>query len=115
MSRFCIVIVNKWCFADCTDPAAVERGKAVFERECSDCHAGEWTTDRERHEFATTLAKVDTPSLIGVAHSAPYYHDGSAIDLRALLDDRGNIHDMVDTSALGVEQRADLIAYLESL
>jgi DNA-binding beta-propeller fold protein YncE/mono/diheme cytochrome c family protein len=97
------------------DAAAVDRGKAVFERECSDCHAGERSTDREQHEFATSLAKVDTPSLIGVAHSAPYYHDGSAIDLATLLDDRGSIHDMVDTSALSGEQRADLIAYLESL
>lgn len=97
------------------DAAARERGKAVFEAECSVCHAGERTTDREQHEFQTSLAQVDTPSLIGLAHSAPYYHDGSAIDLPALLDDHGSIHDMVDTSGLSDEQRRDLITFLESL
>lgn len=97
------------------DPAAQARGKQVFEAECSVCHAGARTTDREQHEFAIALAKVDTPSLIGLAQSAPYYHDGSAVDLDALLDDRGNVHDMIDSSSLSPDQRRDLIAYLESL
>jgi hypothetical protein len=97
------------------DGEALARGRALFERECAVCHAGENTTDRERHEFATTLRKVDTPSLTGLAHTAPYYHDGSAIDLATLLDDRGSIHDMVDTSALTADERRDLITFLESL
>jgi cytochrome c553 len=97
------------------DPEALARGRALFERECAVCHAGEQTTDRERHEFATSLRKVDTPSLTGLAHTAPYYHDGSAIDLATLLDDRGSIHDMVDTSALTADERRDLITFLESL
>jgi cytochrome c553 len=97
------------------DPEALTRGRALFERECAVCHAGEKSTDRERHEFATTLRKVDTPSLIGLAHTAPYYHDGSAIDLATLLDDRGSIHDMVDTSALTADERRDLTTFLESL
>ncbi len=97
------------------DAEALARGRALFERECAVCHAGEKTTDRERHEFQTTLRKVDTPSLIGLAHTAPYYHDGSAIDLATLLDDRGSIHDMVDTSALTADERRDLITFLESL
>lgn len=96
-------------------PEALARGRALFERECAVCHAGEQTTDRERHEFVTSLRAVDTPSLVGLAHTAPYYHDGSAIDLATLLDDRGSIHDMVDTSALTAEERRDLIAFLESL
>jgi hypothetical protein len=98
-----------------TDADGLARGRALFERECATCHAGEKTTDRGRHEFATTLRKVDTPSLIGLAHTAPYYHDGSAIDLAALLDDRGSIHDMIDTSALTADERRDLITFLESL
>jgi cytochrome c553 len=97
------------------DPEALTRGRALFERECTVCHSGEKSTDRERHEFVTTLRKVDTPSLIGLAHTAPYYHDGSAIDLATLLDDRGSIHDMVDTSALTADERRDLITFLESL
>lgn len=97
------------------DPEAVARGQSVFADECAHCHEGAASTDRERHEFETRLRKVDTPSLIGLAHSAPYYHDGSAIDLAALLDDRGSIHDMIDSSDMSAEQRRDLIAYLRTL
>jgi hypothetical protein len=97
------------------DAEALARGRTIFEDQCSACHEGERSTDRERHEFVTTLRKVDTPSLIGLAHSAPYYHDGSAIDLATLLDDRGSIHDMIDSSGLSTEQRRDLTVYLLSL
>jgi hypothetical protein len=97
------------------DPAALARGREIFERDCSACHAGERTTDRQQYELTTTLAEVDTPSLNGLAHSAPYYHDGSAIDLETLLDDRGSVHDMIDSSSLSIEQRKDLIVYLRSL
>lgn len=96
------------------DEGALARGRAVFDDLCSACHEGERSTDRDRHELATTLRRVDTPSLIGLAHSAPYYHDGSAIDLATLLDDRGSIHDMIDSSGLSVEQRRDLTVYLLS-
>ncbi len=97
------------------DAEAVARGKAVFEQECSGCHAGEHTTDQTQHALTTPLGTVDTPSLRGLAHTAPYYHDGSATDLRTLLDDRATIHDMTDTSGLSEAQRSDLVAYLESL
>jgi cytochrome c553 len=97
------------------DLAALARGQEIFERECSACHAGERTTDGEQYELTTTLAEVDTPSLIGLAHSAPYYHDGSAIDLETLLDDRGSVHDMIDSSSMSREQQKDLIVYLRSL
>jgi mono/diheme cytochrome c family protein len=98
-----------------TDAQALERGRVVFERECVACHADEHATDRSQHALTTTLPVVDTPSLHGLAHTAPYYHDGSAIDLATLLDDRGSIHDMTDTSKLSPDERADLIVYLESL
>jgi YVTN family beta-propeller protein len=97
------------------DAEAVARGRTVFDAECAVCHSGAATTDNVQHPLATSLPAVDTPSLIGVAHSAPYFHDGSAIDLAALIDDRGSVHDMVDTSALSPAQREDLVHYLESL
>jgi mono/diheme cytochrome c family protein len=97
------------------DAEAVTRGKAVFEQECSGCHAGDRSTDQNQHALTTSLKVVDTPSLMGLAHTAPYYHDGSATDLRTLLDDRATIHDMTDTSGLSDAQRKDLVAYLESL
>ncbi|MEM7151872.1 MAG: hypothetical protein AAF799_03475 [Myxococcota bacterium] len=53
--------------------------------------------------------------MVGLAHSAPYYHDGSAGDLRTLLTDRGTIHDMADLDSLTEVQIADLSAYLRTL
>jgi cytochrome c peroxidase len=61
------------------------------------------------------MDNVDTPSLIGLAASAPYYHDGSAATLEALLADRGLVHGMADASELSDAQIADLVAYLETL
>ena len=98
------------------DSQAIERGHTVFtEAACDACHEGALSTDRSQHRLDTTLAQVDTPSLIGLAHSRPYFHDGSAPDLRTLLTDRGTVHDMADTSALSDGQLRDLVAYLESL
>lgn len=97
---------------------AIARGREVFESPeaaCDACHEGSRLTDAQQHTFATALAQVDTPSLLGLAHSAPYYHDGSAVSLDALLANRTTIHDMADTSKLSPEQLADLGAYLESL
>jgi DNA-binding beta-propeller fold protein YncE/mono/diheme cytochrome c family protein len=100
------------------DPAAVARGKALFESSrtgCADCHYGPLLTDRKRHALAPDLGDVDTPSLIGLAHSAPYYHDGSASTLGALLRGNGTIHGMGRTSRLRDAEIDDLVAYLEAL
>ena len=97
---------------------AVARGQALFESEesgCAACHDGPQLTDNGQYELETNLGKVDTPSLIGLAHTAPYYHDGSAHSLRALLTDRGSVHDMGETTHLDDAQIDDMIAYLESL
>ena len=71
----------------------VARGKKLFdsaELGCRSCHDGKQYTDQDKHKFtAATLPEADTPSLIGLAASAPYYHDGSAATLEALLRDRG--------------------------
>lgn len=98
------------------DAEAVARGREVFEAEaCDGCHAGPKLTDKAQHSLDTTLAQVDTPSLLGLSQSRPYYHDGSAKDLWTLLTDRANIHEMADTSKLSDAQLRDLEAYLESL
>jgi mono/diheme cytochrome c family protein len=98
------------------DPDAVARGRKVFDAEaCSACHVGPKLADGDQHPLDTTMAQVDTPSLLGLSHSRPYYHDGSADDLWTLLTDRGTIHKMADTSKLSDAQLRDLDAYLESL
>jgi DNA-binding beta-propeller fold protein YncE len=100
------------------DAEAVARGKELFESDatgCGDCHYGALLTDKKRHEIASDLPAVDTPSLIGLANSAPYYHDGSAATLGALLRGKGNIHGMGRTSKLTEGQIGDLVAYMETL
>ncbi|HTJ44344.1 MAG TPA: c-type cytochrome [Kofleriaceae bacterium] len=100
------------------DVAQAARGQKLFDSElgCNTCHDGAKLTDRQKHDVGNDQIKeVDTPSLIGVASSAPYYHDGSAATLQALLRDNGNIHGMADTSKLSDSQISDLVAYLETL
>jgi len=99
------------------DPAAVARGKAVFETVgCSNCHAGPAYTDQALHKLAKSQATMDTPSLLGLAASAPYFHDGSAATLDAVLRDRGAVHGMSEPArTLSAAEAADLIAFLESL
>jgi DNA-binding beta-propeller fold protein YncE len=100
------------------DKDMVARGKQLFdsaELGCASCHDGSAYTDREKHKLGSpTLPEADTPSLIGLAASAPYYHDGSAVTLEALLRDRGAVHGMAETAKLSDAQVKDLTAYLET-
>ncbi|HUS27370.1 MAG TPA: hypothetical protein VMZ53_02645 [Kofleriaceae bacterium] len=100
-----------------TDAKAVARGKAIFENTagCATCHSGPSFTDGELHEFQSSLPSVDTPSLIGLAASAPYYHDGSAPDLYQLLHGRGTVGMSAELAKLSETQLADLQAFLETL
>jgi len=100
------------------DKVAVARGKTLFESAelgCTSCHDGAAYTDRERHRFGGKA--IDTPSLVGLAASAPYFHDGSAPTLDTLLRDHGTVHGMAGdaTGKLSDAQIADLKAYLETL
>jgi mono/diheme cytochrome c family protein len=97
------------------DAVAAARGKAVFAGAgCTGCHAGPKMTLATQHKFESNLPEVDTPSLLGLAWSAPYYHDGSAPTLRAVLLDNGKVHGMLETHLEG-RQIDDLVAYLETL
>ena len=100
------------------DPEAVARGRELFANDalaCDTCHAGTKYTDGQQYPLYGRMDANDTPSLVGLAHTAPYYHDGSAEDLRALLTDKGNVHDMADLSSLSERDVADLSAYLRTL
>jgi Cytochrome c len=100
------------------DATAVVRGKKLFdsaEMGCRSCHDGAAYTDQSRHKLAGDLAESDTPSLLGLAASAPYFHDGSAATLEALLRDRGAVHGMAETSRMSDKDLVDLIAFLETL
>jgi DNA-binding beta-propeller fold protein YncE len=98
------------------DTTQVARGRKLFDAEgCRSCHDGPAYTDRERHKLMGTLKQSDTPSLLGLAASAPYFHDGSAATLEALLHDRGAVHGMADTARMSEAQVADLTAFLDTL
>lgn len=98
--------------------SAVARGKKLFaskEVGCATCHSGKLRTDRKHYELANDLSRVDTPALVGLTSSAPYYHDGSATTLRDLLLENGTIHGMGNVSKLSDKNVNDLVAYLETL
>jgi cytochrome c peroxidase len=99
-----------------SDPSAVARGRALFDSAsvgCASCHSGPRFTSSATVDVGTGRA-FQVPPLVGVRTRAPYLHDGCA----ATLADRfsacgGSRHG--NTAALGAEQIADLVAYLESL
>ncbi|MEM7153587.1 MAG: c-type cytochrome [Myxococcota bacterium] len=100
------------------DPMAVARGKELFESDvtgCASCHYGPLFTDQQQYDLDTNLSDVDTPSLVGLATSAPYYHDGSARTLEALLRGNASIHGMGQIATLTDPQIDDLVQYLETL
>src|SRR5262249_2876139 len=71
---------------------AAARGKSLFAGAgCTGCHGGPKLTLGTRHKLESNLPEVDTPSLLGLAWSAPYFHDGSAPTLRAVLLDNGKV------------------------
>lgn len=96
---------------------AVARGKKLFssaELGCATCHSGKSFTDGQQYGLSEEI-ESDTPSLLGVAHTAPYYHDGSAATLEALLRETGTIHGMGKVDQLTDNDVNDLVAYLETL
>jgi hypothetical protein len=93
---------------------AATRGKLAFDKAgCATCHDGPRLTDRLLHGgLDTEPRRVDTPSLIGLSASAPYFHNGDAPTLRdAVLNKIG----MGDASSLSPAEIDDLVAYLGTL
>jgi YVTN family beta-propeller protein len=104
--------------------AAAQRGQAIFNRPslgCITCHPSPLYTDLRKHNVGTSTAdekigpSFDTPTLRGLYSSAPYFHDGSALTLRAALTraTTGNEHNV--TGALTEAELQDLIAFLLAL
>jgi mono/diheme cytochrome c family protein len=115
------------------DRLAARRGRAVFQGKarCATCHAGETYTDvlegDDRsvpllHEAAETgmepvyasrsaTGRYRTTPLRGLWQHPPYFHDGSAADLPAVVE-HYNRHFGLRLTA---RQKADLVEYLKSL
>ena len=109
------------------DQAAAARGKAVFEGvgRCADCHLpGQQFTDVNNgrlHQPAetgmdpayaarTATKRYRTTPLRGLWQHPPYFHDGSATTLEAVVAH----YDRVLSLGLTPQQAADLAAYLRT-
>ena len=101
--------------------AQIASGRAIFERAdvgCVHCHSGEHFTNN-RNENVGTGAAFQVPPLLGVSARTPLMHDGCAATLADRLDpaksscNGGESHG--HTAHLSASDRADLIAYLETL
>lgn len=111
--------------------AAAERGAATFDQlGCASCHAGPRFTDsgsgaslvlRDVGTLRTTsgarlggaLAGIDTPTLLGLWHSEPYLHDGTAATLGDVFDAVGGV--VLPTETGTVSAGATLINQFTSI
>jgi mono/diheme cytochrome c family protein len=106
------------------DQAAAQRGRAVFDGagRCASCHQGDRRTQEALHAPAdtgsdgayaarTATKRYRTTPLRGLWQHPPYFHDGSAPTLAAVVDHY--------ETALGLRltpaQKADLVEYLKSI
>ncbi|OYV00289.1 MAG: hypothetical protein CFE45_09705 [Burkholderiales bacterium PBB5] len=111
------------------DVAAAARGKLLFEGagRCASCHSGTTFTDANLrlHPASDSMAEPESPSyasrsatkqyrtspLKGVWQHAPYFHDGSAATLEAVVQ----TYNTRQSLGLTHQQMADLAQYLKSL
>ena len=115
------------------DRDAAQRGKQIFRGagQCSTCHRGSTFTDvlpgprpgtpflhapaevgmDPRYAQRTATGMYRTTPLRALWQHAPYFHDGSARDLLAVV----NHYDGLFTLRLTAAQKADLVEYLKSL
>jgi cytochrome c5 len=114
------------------DPAAAARGKVVFEgaARCSSCHSGPTLTDANGrlHRPSEVVSEPEpkgapsyasrsatkqyrTAPLAGLWQHPPYFHNGSAPTLEAVVQ----TYDTRKSLGLTNTQKADLVQYLKSL
>lgn len=114
------------------DQAAADRGKMVFEGagKCSTCHNGPQFTDANSklHDPSEVVSEPEpngapsyaarsatkmyrTAPLKGVFQHAPYFHNGMAATLDAVVE----TYDSKKSLGLTSDQKADLVQYLKSL
>ncbi len=104
-----------------------KKGKEIFasaQTQCTKCHdPATELTDRVAYPLSKLApppgfedeedTRFKTPSLLFVGGTPPYFHDGHATTLSALVDT--NRDRMGKTSHLTAAERAALVAYLETL
>lgn len=107
---------------DGTLTASALDGRRVFkDMNCATCHSGATKQDNLLHKSAMTNSKdhkdeafikgVDTPSLIGIWATAPYFHDGRAAMLADVFNEG---HGLPAGTTLSVQDAQNLANYLRS-
>lgn len=105
---------------------SAQRGRQLFlsaEVGCAKCHSGSYATDLKMHDVGTGRSdptelmgtKYDTPTLLGIYRSAPYFHDGTAKTLKEVLTIFNQDDQHGKTSHLNDQQIEDLVEYLKAL
>ncbi len=113
--------------------AAALRGQKLFhstETGCASCHNGPFYTDSRPDQQPFRLHNVgtgdddptelmgpayDTPTLLGVYRTAPYFHDGRAKTLEEVLTTANPQDRHGKTSQLTAAEVADLVEFLKAL
>jgi mono/diheme cytochrome c family protein len=107
------------------DAAAATRGKVVFDASCASCHVGGNGTDNnsgvlhaasetgmdDKYAARTANKQYRTTPLRALWQHPPYFHDGSAATLAAVVTHYNRVRSLNLTST----QRGDLVEYLKSL
>jgi len=105
--------------------AAAQRGGAVFAQSCASCHVGNSNTDNNTgvlhaasetgmdsaYASRTASKGYRTTPLRGLWQHPPYFHDGSAATLNAVVEHYNRVRNL----GLSTQQKADLVQFLRSL
>lgn len=107
------------------DSQTIARGLKTFERwGCVACHTGPQLTDQQLHDLGQDNIgdpalqrnphgmNFDTPALVGVWLTPPYFHDGSSLTLRDTLF-RSGFHGM--GWAMDKREVEDIVSYMQSV
>jgi cytochrome c peroxidase len=98
------------------DAAAIERGRLVFEKhDCARCHAPPTYTTPEAYDVglkdAQGVTEFNPPSLRGLSHRGPYFHDNRAATLESVFQKHGH----PSGAEYSESDVMDLAAFLRSL
>ena len=95
---------------------ATVRGRDLFAGAagCVTCHSGRRFTNNATVDVGTG-GVFQVPSLVGVAHRAPFLHTGCAATLADRFGSCGGGDNHGATSGLGAADIADLVAFLSTL
>jgi mono/diheme cytochrome c family protein len=107
------------------DAAAAARGRVVFNAGCASCHVGATGTDNNTgvlhdpsetgmdaaYAMRTANKRYRTTPLRGLWQHPPYFHDGSAATLDAVVTHYNSVRRL----GLSAAQQRDLVQYLKSL